>query len=355
MNMKRKGLGLGLVVVIAVGGIFLPAGSPLTGSQGNRPGLGGGWTVAAARLSAGSLSSEAREKLRQPSAAYGRLPLAFEANRGQTDPQVKFLTLTGHHVVFLTPTEAVLVLTTGQGKRKDDVGRASRSPKRPEAHAATVVRMRFAGANPAPQVTGLEALPGTANYFIGNDRAKWHTNVPLYARVHYADVYPGIDLSFYGAAQGTQGAVSGARGGPQHLEYDFVVRPGADPSTIALEFQGAKALDITGQGDLVLQLPDGGTLRQSKPVVYQVVKGVRQTIAGGYVRKTAHQIGFRISAYDRRQPLVIDPAYLGYSTYLGGSMDDEGDGIAVDGSGNAYVTDRKSTRMNSSHTVSSYA
>src|SRR5438132_7346194 len=284
MNMKRKGLGLGLVVVIAVGGIFLPAGSPLTGSQGNRPGLGGGWTVAAARLSAGSLSSEAREKLRQPSAAYGRLPLAFEANRGQTDPQVKFLTLTGHHVVFLTPTEAVLVLTTGEGKRKNDVGRASRSPKRPEAHAATVVRMRFAGANPAPRVTGLEALPGTANYFIGNDRAKWHTNVPRFARVHYADVYPGIDLSFYGAAQGA--GERGARGGPQHLEYDFVVRPGADPSAIALEFQGAQALDITAQGDLILQLPDGGTLRQPKPVVYQLIQGVRREIASGYVRRT---------------------------------------------------------------------
>src|SRR5438132_3532973 len=338
MNMKRKGLGLGLVVVIAVGGIFLPAGSPLTGSQGNRPGLGGGWTVAAARLSAGSLSSEAREKLRQPSAAYGRLPLAFEANRGQTDPQVKFLTRTGNHIVFLTPTEAVLALTTGQGKRKDDVGRARRSPKRPEARATTVVRMRFAGANPAPQVTGLEALPGTANYFIGNDRAKWHTNVPLFARVHYADVYPGIDLSFYGAAPGDQANVGGPRGAPQHLEYDFVVRPGADPSTIALEFQGAQALDITGQGDPVLQLPDGGTIWQPKPVVYQLVDGVRHAIAGGYVRRTAHKIGFRVSAYDRRQPLVIDPAYLAYSTYLGGGDEDTGNGIAVGPSGCAYVT-----------------
>src|SRR5438105_8765103 len=223
MIMRRKGLGLGLVVVIAVGGIFFPAGSPLTGSQGSRPGL-----------------AAATDTPRQRSAAYGRLPLAFEANRGQTDPQVKFLTRTGNHIVFLTPTEAVLAITTGQGKRKDDVGRASRSPKRPEAHAATVVRMRFAGANPAPQVTGLEALPGTANYFIGNDRAKWHTNVPLYARVHYADVYPGIDLSFYGA-EGAQAGLNGARGAP-HLEYDFVVRSGADPSVIALDFQGADAL-----------------------------------------------------------------------------------------------------------------
>src|SRR5207253_2606284 len=112
-------------------------------------------------------------------------------------------------------------------------------------------------------------------------------------------------------------------------EYDFVVRSGADPSVIALDFQGAEALDITGQGDLVLQLPDGGTLQQSKPVVYQMVKGVRHAIAAGYVRKTAHQIGFRVSAYDRRQPLVIDPAYLAYSTYLGGSLGDAGDGYVT--------------------------
>src|SRR5438309_1080426 len=336
MSRGRKSFGLLLAAIIAVGGIFFPSERPLTGSQGNRPGLAGGWASAGVRVAPHGLVAAATDTPRQPSAAYGRLPLAFEANRGQTDPQVKFLTRTGRHVVFLTPTEAVLVLTTGKGKRKDDVERASRSPSRPEAHAATVVRMRFAGANPAPRVTGLEAVPGTANYFIGNNRAKWHTNVPLFARVHYADVYPGIDLSFYGAASGA--GERGARGGPQHLEYDFVVHPGADPGTIALDFQGADALDITGQGDLVLQLPDGGRLSQPKPVVYQEVDGIRREIAGGYVRRTANQIGFRVGVYDRRQPLVIDPAYLAYSTYLGGSMNDEGNGIAVDGSGNAYVT-----------------
>ena len=122
--------------------------------------------------------------------------------------------------------------------------------------------MRFAGANPAPQVTGLEALPGTANYFIGNDRAKWHTNVPLFARVHYADVYPGIDLSFYGA-EGAQAGLNGARGAP-HLEYDFVVRSGADPSVIALDWPSSglsdtpadEPGDLSWYGDAVIALVD---------------------------------------------------------------------------------------------------
>src|SRR5438309_2331280 len=365
MSRGRKSFGLLLAAIIAVGGIFFPSERPLTGSQGNRPGLAGGWASAGVRVAPHGLVAAATDTPRQPSAAYGRLPLAFEANRGQTDPQVKFLTRTGRHVVFLTPTEAVLVLTTGKGKRKDDVERASRSPSRPEAHAATVVRMQFAGANPAPQVTGLEALPGTANYFIGNDRAKWHTNVPMFARVHYAEVYPGIDLSFYGAAP--EAGERGARGGPQHLEYDFVVRPGGDPSTIALDFQGAEALDITGQGDLVLQLPDGGTLSQPKPVVYQMVNGVRRAIAGAYVRRTAHRIGFRGNAYvtGRTQASdfptagdAVQPAFSGkedafvakiapngnnstdlvYSTFLGGNFESVGYGIAVGPSGCAYVT-----------------
>ncbi|TMI78000.1 MAG: hypothetical protein E6H04_13225 [Bacillati bacterium ANGP1] len=117
-----------------------------------------------------------------------------------------------------------------------------------------------------------------------------------------------------------------------------MVHPGADPSAIALEFTGAEALDVTAQGDLVLQMRGGATVRQLKPLLYQETNGVRHDIAGRFVRKAAHQIGFQVSAYDRRQPLVIDPAYEAYSTYLGGSGTDVGRGIAVDASGNAYVT-----------------
>ena len=123
---------------------------------------------------------------------------------------------------------------------------------------------------------------------------------------------------------------------PQLYPYDFVVRPGADPSLIALGFQGADKLEVDAQGDLVLHT-SAGAIRQRKPVIYQEVEGVRREIHGGYVLKDPHQIGFQIAAYDRSRPLVIDPV-LFYSTYLGGSGSEEGLGIAVDTAGNAYVT-----------------
>src|SRR5205807_41955 len=138
----------------------------------------------------------------------------------------------------------------------------------------------------------------------------------------YDDLYPGIDLIY----DGTQ----------RHLEYDFVVRPGADPHRIALRLQGADRLEVDSQGDLVLHTA-AGVIRQRKPAIYQEIGAVRKEIPGGYVLSGAQQRGFQVAAYDATRPLVIDPVLV-YSTYLEGSVDDYGYGIAVDGSGNAYVT-----------------
>jgi hypothetical protein len=171
-------------------------------------------------------------------------------------------------------------------------------------------------------VTGLEKLPGTANYFVGNDSTKWRSNVPAYARVRYDDLYPGVDLVYYG--------------NQRELEYDFVVRPGADPSRIVLGFQGADRLEVDAQGDLMLHTALG-PVRQRKPVIYQEADGVRREIAGSYVLKGLRQVGFQVAAYDASKPLVIDPTLV-YSTYLGGSGGEQGNGIAVDADGNAYVT-----------------
>src|SRR5213596_1682462 len=237
------------------------------------------------------------------SEAYGKLPLYFEANKGQTDEQVRFLARGSRSTLFLTPSEAVLVFTHREVSR-------------------TVLRMTFIGANPEPSVVGAEELPGKANYFIGSDPANWRTDVPTYAKVRYKNVYPGIDLIYYG--------------NQRQLEYDFVVSPGADPRRIRLGFHGADKLEVDAQGDLVLHTATG-VIRQRKPVVYQEVEGTRREIAGGYVLEGARRVGFRVTAYDARRPLVIDPA-LFYSTYLGGSDSDEGFAIAVDTAGNAYVT-----------------
>jgi hypothetical protein len=255
--------------------------------------------------------------------AYGKLPLTFEANRGQTDSQVKFLARGSGSTLFLTSTEAVLVLTRREARaNRDKFPLLTRDLTQPGKVTQTVVRMKLVGANAEPQVAELEELPGKVNYFIGNDPAKWHTNVPTYARVEYRDIYPGVNLVYYG--------------NQRQLEYDFVVRPGTDPKTIALGFQGADKLEVDAQGDLVLHTA-AGTIRQRRPVIYQEVDGDRREIGGGYVLKSAHQVGFRVAAYDASRPLVIDPV-LSYSTYLGGFYQDSGKAIAVDLSGNAYVT-----------------
>ncbi len=254
--------------------------------------------------------------------AYGKLPLSFEANQGQTDVQVKFLSRGRGYTIFLTSTEAVFVFTQRQGPANPVRLRLAKPDlTQPEKVTRTAVRMKLLGANPEPRVTGREELPGKVNYFIGNDPTKWRTNVPTYGKVQYNDVYPGIDLIYYG--------------NERHLEYDLVVGPGADPTRILLAFQGADKLELDAQGDLVLHTA-AGAIRQRKPVIYQEVDGARREISGGYVLKGAYRVGFQVAGYDSNRPLVIDPA-LFYSTYLGGSGDDFGVGIAVDASGNAYV------------------
>jgi hypothetical protein len=269
--------------------------------------------------------------------SYGKLPLHFEANQGQAHQDVRFLARGLGYSLYLTAGEAVLVLAKTNPVATPDAHNTKAQLKegiraeqsRHEQRDAQVqveplaLRMSLVGAAPAPLVSGSEELPGKMNYFTGKDPAKWRTNVPTYAKVHYRDVYPGIDLVYYG--------------NQRQLEYDFVVAPGADPKKIVLGFKGADKVGIDSQGDLVLHAP-GGAIRQKKPVIYQEVDGVRQEIAGSYVRKGVKRVGFKVAAYDTSRPLIIDPIVLSYSTYLGGSSGDVGSGIVADADGNAYVT-----------------
>jgi hypothetical protein len=256
-------------------------------------------------------------------ATYGKLPLTFEANQGQTDPRVKFLSRGGGHTLFLTPTEAVMTLQqacSGQGGM--DTLLPPDETEEPRATAATVLRMQLVGANPQPEAVGVDELPGRSNYFIGNDPKKWLTGVLHFSKVLYKEIYRGVDLVYYGTNQ-------------RQLEYDFVVAPGTDPKAIRLRFEGPDRLEVNAQGDLLLHFSDG-EVRFDKPYVYQETEGARQQITGGYVLHARNGVSFEVGAYDASQPLIIDPV-LSYATYLGGSGEDHGADIVVDATGNAYV------------------
>ncbi|HVM95305.1 MAG TPA: SBBP repeat-containing protein, partial [Candidatus Acidoferrales bacterium] len=195
-------------------------------------------------------------------------------------------------------------------------------PARGATGGPSALRLRLAGANPAPRVSAHDEQPGKTHYYIGNDPAHWHTNVANFARVEYDDVYPGVNLVYYG----NQG----------ELEHDFVVMPGADPRAIELAFDSADQVHLDSAGNLVVQATEQPVMLRA-PLIYQDVDGVRTAVGGGYELRGAHSAGFRVAAYDRSRPLVVDPVLV-YSTYLGANDGNFGFGLAVDRDGNAYVT-----------------
>ena len=271
---------------------------------------------------ASSHTSSAKQSAKpQVSDAYGHLPLSFEENRGQTDAQVKFLARGGGYSLFLTPTEAVLKLRAPSKSAKPGAMPIAFHPDDAE-QKLSVVRIKFEGANPNSTASGVDVLPGRSNYFIGKDRSKWHTGIATYGGVRFESVYPGINLVY----RGTQG----------RLEYDLVIAANADPSRIKMEVEGADDLRIDGNGDLVIKT-SGGEVIQKAPVIYQDVDGARHPIDGGYTLTGKHTVTFKLGAYNRQVPLIIDPL-LAYASYLGGSGSDEGVANAVDSTGAAWVT-----------------
>jgi hypothetical protein len=275
-----------------------------------------------------SLLTNSSTGKRAPIATLLKAPMSFEANQGQIDPSVNFIARGSGYTLFLTPTESVMVVQQREATAPSDSHDPLASME-PAPIKQSVVRMKLEGANPAPAVSGMEQLPGIVNYFIGNDPTKWRTKVPTYAKVNYEEVYPGIDVAYYG----NQG----------RLEYDFIVAPGADPSQIKLAFEGALDIKVNDSGDLLLTTAIG-EVRLQKPVVYQLQEDGRKTlVAGNYatVSSDARKVGIHLAAYDTSKAVVIDPVLL-YSTYLGGSANEAGiefgpQGIAVDSLGNAYI------------------
>jgi hypothetical protein len=295
--------------------------------------------------------------------AYGKLPLSFEANQGQTDARVNFLSRGPGYTLFLTSDETVLVLRkpSAVSNQLSVSGNSELEPrnwKSETRYVSSVLRLKLIGTNPAAHASGLDELPGKSNYFLGNDPKKWRTNVPNYAKVKYENVYPGIDLVYYGKESGGRNQESEVRSqesvgsstrreSGSQLEYDFVVSPGADPRAIRLAIDGAQKMEIDASGDLVLR-SEAGPVRLHKPQVYQPTNS-RDTgpnsqftihnselLDGRYILLADNRIGFEVPNYDKSRPLIIDPV-LSYSTYLGGSDSDHGFGIAVDVASNAYI------------------
>ena len=251
--------------------------------------------------------------------ARRRLPLSFEANRGQADTDVKFVGRGDDFALLLKANEAVLSLH----KRNALAGgpATGATAVNVENSASHLLSMKLEGANSAPGVSGEEPQQARANYFIGNDPAKWLRNVDTFARVAYSDVYRGVDLAYYG--------------NQQHLEYDFTLAPGADHREIRLRFEGADYQELNSEGALILHTA-AGEVRHKRPVAYQESNGSRVGVPAEFKRMDDGTIGFEIGAYDPSRPLVIDPVLV-FSTYLGGSAADSCRGIVADSTGNSFL------------------
>ncbi|HIL13489.1 MAG TPA: hypothetical protein EYG16_07440, partial [Deltaproteobacteria bacterium] len=235
------------------------------------------------------------------------LPMVFEENLGQAADNVHFLARSKGYTVFFTPSEAVLIL---RSNGDDQAGENS----------VSLLRMRATGKSKTPRLVGEALLPGKVNYFVGN-QANWKKGLRLYGQLRYEGIYPGIDLVFYGN-----------RG---HLEYDFVVAPGADPDLVSIEFDGALSTSIGPAGDLLLGTSTG-VLTMRRPVAWQG-KGVnRRRVPAGFYLESGGKVGFALGEWDRSRELVIDPV-LDYSSFLGGGSGDEAYDVAVGATGDLYL------------------
>jgi hypothetical protein len=251
-------------------------------------------------------------------ATHAALPLNFELNQGQVDRRVRFLARSKGCTVFLTDRGAALTA-------------AERSSTGLQRASLVALRMEFINASTTARITGEEKLAGRTSYFLGNSPSRWRSNIPNFARVRYDDLYPGIDLIYYGSAG--------------EIEDDFLVAPGADPKAIRVVVRRPAAKHsrdfriqphIASNGDLEMQT-QGIEIRLRKPQAYQVLGGERRGVAARYHLR-GKEVGFEIGSYRHDRPLVIDPALsITYSTFLGGAGSDSANSLAVDPSGNAYI------------------
>jgi len=254
------------------------------------------------------------------------IPLAFTENQGQWNDQVLFrANAGGGATMWFTSTGACYQLTrriSADNTTDDSPGVTGRRGRRPEPCQSVMIKASFVGANPNPAVVGEDILEYKCNYFLGNNPARWKTDVPNYNTIVYQDIYSGIDLRYYGNGK--------------QLEYDFIVSPGADLSCIRIRYEGVEAVSVNEAGELVVRTM-WGQVTESRPIVHQLDNGSRISLEGRYVLHGNNSFGFSLNNnYDPTLPLIIDP-FLSYSTYLGGTYYDGACDIAINYSGDSWV------------------
>lgn len=325
--MTRSCVLAAVVALVGVGGLLLGTSyrshlqiAPVVASTSGRPDSAPSLTQTLLhRTSWDSSTPAGRHAQLDPRALMSGLPLMFEPNQGQanlnaSDPRVKFIARGSGYVLALGSEGAIVTVRSSNVSRPG----ASRTPK---SEQFETVRMKLVGANSLAGIDAIDPFSSKSNYLLGNDPAKWRRDVPQFARVRYENIYPGINLVFYG----NQG----------RLEHDFLVAPGADPSQAELEFEGGQKLDLDN-GALLIRLGNG-ELRLEAPRVYQKIYGREQTVSAHYVIRGTNRAGFSIGAYDHSRELVIDPV-LNFSSFFGGSGDELATSVAVDGAGFIYLT-----------------
>jgi hypothetical protein len=263
------------------------------------------------------------------------VPLWFEPNVGQMDGRVRYVAQSGGSTLFLTDTEAVIAtLQPGRSAFQTGLDAPSLASQLQQAYRAhrhlpvmreSVIRLRPLGANPHPNLTSTEKLPGVVNEYIGSNPHNWHTGVPMFGRVVYRNIYPRIDLAYHGAAR-------------SQLEYDWIVHPGADPARIRLSIKGPGRLSIDHGGRVILG-GSGMQLVMARPHVYQQIGGAPRAVSGGFALQGPGVVTFRLGAYDRHGALVIDPlTWTKSTTFIGGPGSEDVSGVKLDSQSHTIIS-----------------
>ena len=319
MKIKFKALLAGtLVLGAAIIGLLFYSRSPETVSM-NQP------ESRENNLSQPLLTKNAQPAEAQPRALDSQikqLALSFETNRGQASEEFDFISRNVGRALYLAPNRAVIAFPKTLDRKQGKTVERALSPKA----ETELLQIELLGAQIDAEPSGINQLPAKSNYLLGSDSQKWETAVAHYSKARFSEIYPGVDVVYYG--------------NQEKLEYDFIVKPGARPDLIRLKFDGAKSLEIDEAGNLIARL-NSKEVKQHAPIVYQEIDGARKPVAGEFVLRSEREVGFQIGEYDETQNLVIDPVLV-YSTYLGGSAGDlfnseSGYSIALDQSGNVYL------------------